>query len=70
MVSLKSRQFIEQTLLLLQHYRTGSIISKKLDVSMAYLQLQLGTNGCPFDLDYAKWGTLPHCHGPRCCGRQ
>ena len=23
--------------------------------SLAYLHLQLGTNACPFDLDYDKW---------------
>jgi len=43
-------------LLLLEHYRTGLVLSKKLDASLAYLQLQLGTNVCPFDLDYDNWG--------------
>ena len=56
MMDFKTEQLIERVLLLLQHYRTGSIISMKLDASIAYLQLQLGTNMCPFDLDYDNWG--------------
>ena len=51
-----TEQFIERLLLLLQHYHSGSSLSMKLDASMAYLQLQLGTNTCPFDLDYDRWG--------------
>ena len=51
-----TEQLIERIQLLLQHDRTGSILSMKLDASMAYLQLQLGTNVCPFDLDYDQWG--------------
>ena len=56
MMNFRTEQFIERILLLLQHYRTGSFISMKFDALMAYLQLQLGTNICPFDLDYDKWG--------------
>ena len=52
MMNFRTEQFIERVLLLLQHYCTGSSLSMKLDASMAYLQLQLGTNVCPFDLDY------------------
>ena len=47
-----TEQLIERLNLLLQHYRTYSLLSKKLDTSIAYLQIQLGVNGCPFDLDY------------------
>ena len=50
-----TEQLIERLYLLLQHYRTSSLLSKKLDVSIAYLQLQLGVNVCPFDLDYEDW---------------
>ena len=50
-----TEQLIERLYLLLQHYRTNSALSKKLDISIAYLQLQLGVNVCPFDLDYEDW---------------
>jgi hypothetical protein len=43
---------IERLNLLLQHYNTGSPLSKKLDASIRYLHLQLGTNICPLDLPY------------------
>ena len=33
-------------------------MSKKLDASMAYLQLQLGVNCCPLDLNYDDWHYL------------
>jgi len=56
MMNFRTEQFIARMLLLLQYYRTGLVLSKKLDASLAYLQLQLGTNVCPFDLDYEKWG--------------
>ena len=58
MMNFRTEQFIARVLLLLQHYRTGSVLSMKLGASLAYLQLQLGTNVCPFDLDYDKWGYL------------
>ena len=45
--------------LLLQHYHTSSMVSHKLDASLKYLQLQLGTNRCPFNLDYDTWSPLP-----------
>jgi hypothetical protein len=33
-------------------------LSKKLDASLGYLQLQLGTPHNPFTQDYARWGYL------------
>lgn len=51
-------QMIERSNLLLQHYGTGSGLSKKLDALMAYLQLQLGVNCCPLDLNYDDWHYL------------
>jgi len=51
-------QLIERLGLLLQHYRTGSCTSKKMDTSVAHLQLQLGTSTCPLDLDYNRWAFL------------
>ena len=38
----------------MQHYHTPTNISKKLDASIRYLQLQLGTERNPFDLNYNK----------------
>ena len=35
--------------------KNGTSLGKKLSTSLAYLQLQLGTNVCPFDLDYEQW---------------
>ena len=34
---------------------TGSVLSKRLSTALAYLQLQIGTNVCPFDLEYDLW---------------
>ena len=50
--SFATEQLIERLNLLLQHYSTGSSLSKKLDASIRYLQLQLRTNICPLDLPY------------------
>ena len=49
-----TKQLIGRLNLLLQHYNTGSLLSKKLDASLRYLQLQLGTNICPLCLSYDK----------------
>ena len=56
--SFATKQLIERLNLLLQHYNTGSSLSKKLDASLRYLQLQLGTNICPLDLPYDTWAYL------------
>ena len=44
--------------MLMQHYHTSTNVSKKLDASLQYLQLQLGTPHNPLLLDYAVWGHL------------
>jgi hypothetical protein len=44
--------------MLFQHYHVSPNLSKKLDASLAYLQLQLSTPYNLFTLDYAKWGDL------------
>jgi hypothetical protein len=44
--------------MLLQHYHTSTNLSRKLDASLRYLQLQLGTPHNPITLDYDKWGYL------------
>ena len=44
--------------MLLQHYHTSTALSKKLDASFRYLQLQLGTPQNPLTLPFEKWGYL------------
>jgi hypothetical protein len=56
--SLPVEQLICQVNLLMQHYHTSTNLSRKLDASLRYLQLQLGTLHNPLLLDYAKWGHL------------
>ena len=53
--NLSTEQLIERINLLQQHYENGTLLSSKLSASLACLQLQLGTNVCPFDLEYDKW---------------
>ena len=54
----ETEQLIERLNLLLQHYNTYTPISDKLNASLRYLQLQLGTNKCPLDLPYEEWACL------------
>ena len=56
--NLATEQLIERLNLLLQHYNTCSPVSDKLNASLKYLQLKLGTNKCPLDLQYEEWGYL------------
>ena len=56
--NLVTEQLIERLNLLLQHYKAGSSLSGKLDASLAYLQIQLGVNVCPLDLEYDRWHYL------------
>ena len=62
LLNFPTEQLICRLNLLLQHYHTSSMLSRKLDASLHYLQLQLGTPTCPLYLDYDKWGFLsPLC---------
>ena len=56
--NLPVEQMICRVNMLTQHYHTSTNVSKKLDASLRYLQLQLGTPHNPFLLDYAVWGHL------------
>lgn len=56
--SLPTEQLISRLNLFIQHWQTGSSLSNKLSISMHYLQLQLGTNNCPFKLPYNDWHFL------------
>jgi hypothetical protein len=44
--------------MLMQHYHTSTNLSRKLDASLRYLQLQLGMAHNLLLLDYAAWGHL------------
>jgi len=57
--NLPVEQMICPVNMLMQHYHTSTKVSKLLDASLRYLQLQLGTPHNPFLLDYAVWGHLP-----------
>ena len=56
--NLAIEQLIERLNLLLQHCSTFTPISNKLNASLRYLQLQLGTKECPLDLPYEEWAYL------------
>ena len=58
LLHLPTEQLICRINLFLQHYHTSSTLSKKLDASLRWMQLQLGTNKCPFELEYEVWGYL------------
>jgi hypothetical protein len=51
-------QFISRINTFFQHYHMPSNISKKLDMSLRYLQLQIGSPHNPLTLDYKKQGYL------------
>jgi hypothetical protein len=55
---LPTEQLISKVNMLFHHYHASTNLSKKLDASLAHLQLQLGTPYNPFTLDYNKWGYL------------
>ena len=42
----------------LQHYSTGSQIDIALTAAMQYLQLEIGVDRCPFEMDFTVWGPL------------
>ena len=55
---LPAEQLICKINMLLQHYHTSTALSKKLDASFRYLQLQLDTPYNPLTLPFKKWGYL------------
>jgi hypothetical protein len=58
LLNLATEQLIGRLNLMLQHYHTPSNLSKKMDVSLKLLQLQVGSHKNPLSLDYDKWGYL------------
>jgi hypothetical protein len=58
LLSLPTEQLISKVNMLMQHYHASTNLGRKLDASLRYLQLQLGTPHNPLTLDYAKWGQI------------
>lgn len=58
LLSLPVEQVISRCNIFLQHYRTPSSLGKKIDITLHYLQLQVGYSGNPLLLDYTKWQHL------------
>ncbi len=56
--NLPVEQLICRVNMLIQHYHTSTNLSRKIDASLRYLQLQLGTPHNPLLLDYTVWGHL------------
>ena len=56
--NLPVEQLIGRINMLMQHYHTATNLSRKLDASLRYLQLQLGTPTNPLLLDFTGWGHL------------
>jgi hypothetical protein len=67
--SLATEQLISRVNAFLQHYHMPAKISKKLDTSLHYLQLQLGMPHNLLTLDYGKWGHLAHLSWVKMFGR-
>ncbi len=57
---LATEQLISRVNMFFQHYHVSTNLSRKLDASLRYLQLQIGTPHNPFTMDYSKWGYLAH----------
>jgi hypothetical protein len=55
---LATEQLISRVNMFFQHYHVLTNLSRKLDASLRYLQLQIGTPHNPFTMDYSKWGYL------------
>jgi hypothetical protein len=55
---LGTEQLISRVNMFFQHYHVLTNLSRKLNASLGYLQLQIGTPHNPFTMDYSKWGYL------------
>jgi hypothetical protein len=53
---LATEQLISRVNMFFQHYHVSTNLSKKLNASLGYLQLQVGTPQNPFTQDYSRWG--------------
>jgi hypothetical protein len=55
---LSTEQLISRVNMFFQHYHVSTNLSKKLDSSLGYLQLQVRMPHNPFTQDYSRWGGL------------
>ncbi len=55
---LSTEQLISRVNMFFQHYHVSTNLSKKLEMPLGYLQIQVGTPHNPFTQDYSKWGNL------------
>jgi hypothetical protein len=55
---LLKEQLISMVNMFFQHYHVFTNLSKKLDASLEYLQLQVCTSHNPFTQDYSMWSNL------------
>ncbi len=55
---LATEQLISRVNVFFQHYHVSTNLSKKLNASLGYLQLQVGMPQNPFTQDYSRWGKL------------
>ena len=58
MLSLPVEHTISAINLLVQHFGTPSIVGKKMSASMEALQIEIGCQGNPLELDYSIYGNL------------
>ena len=65
--NLATEQLISRVNLLMQHYHTPSTLIRKLDASIGYLELQIGSNQKPLTQNYNRDISL-HSPGERCYG--
>ncbi len=56
--NLPTEQLISRVNMLFRHYHVSTNLSRKLDASLRYLQLQIGSPRNPLELDFLKWGYL------------
>ena len=58
MLSLPVEHTISAINLLVQHFGTPSIVGKKMSASMEALQIEIGCQGNPLELDYSIYSEL------------
>ncbi len=56
--NLATEQLISRVNMFFQHYHVSTNLSKELNASLGYLQLQVGMPQNPFTQDYSRWGEL------------
>jgi hypothetical protein len=65
---LATEQLINRVNMLFQHYHMSTNLSRKLDASLGYLQLQIGNPYNPLEQDFFRWGYLAPLSWTKCSG--